>query len=70
MTQSSTQFVATGTEDRFEITRRAERLRAEETQRLILSASRRVRNAFAAITGRREPVEHVFIPRNPSSAIF
>ena len=70
MTHGSTNFVATGTEDRFEIARRAERLRAEETQRLILSVSRRIRNAFAAVAGRREPVEHVFIPRSPSSAIF
>ena len=70
MTHGILNVADTNTEDRFAITRRAELLRAEETQRLISALSKRIRNAFAAVTGRREPVEHVFIPRSPSSAIF
>ena len=67
MTHRNLNVADTKTEDRFEIARRAELLRAEETRRLILAVSRRVRDAFAAITGRREPVERVYIPRTQSS---
>ena len=70
MTQGPLNFADTQTANRWEITRRAEELRAEEARRLISALSLRIRAAFSTIAGRRTPIEHVFIPRSPSSAIF
>ena len=56
--------------DRVAIMRRAEELRAEEARRLFSALFRRVRGAIAAFAGRGRPVERVYIPRSPSSAIF
>ena len=70
MTHVTLNSADTQTENRFEITRRAELLRAEETRRLMSALSRRIRAAFVAVTGKRPAAEHVYIPRSPSSAIF
>jgi len=70
MTHVTLNSADTQTGDRFEITRRAELLRAEETRRLMSALSRRIRAAFVAVTGKRPTAEHVYIPRSTSSAIF
>ncbi len=70
MTRGIEEFTDAPTGDRWEIMRRAEGLRAEETRRLVSALSRRVRAAFAGAAGRHSTVEPVFIPRGPSSAIF
>ena len=70
MTHGPLNFTDAQTADRWEITRRAEELRAQEAVRLISAVSRRIRAAFATVTGRRPAIERVFIPRSPSAAIF
>ncbi len=70
MTHGTLNFADTPIGDRWAIMHRAEELRAEETRRLTSALTRRIRAAFATVTGRRPAIERVFIPRSPSSAIF
>ena len=70
MTHGTLNFAETQTRDRWEITRRAEELRAEETRRLTSALLRRIRAAFAKVTGRRPAIERVFAPRRTYPAIF
>ena len=70
MTNGTFEFADTPRDDRWEIMRRAEDLRAEETRRLASALFRRIRSAFAAVFGQGVVTERVFIPRSPSSAIF
>ncbi len=70
MSHGNLKFADTQTPDRWEIMRRAEELRAEETRRLTSALWRRIRAAFAKVTGRRPATERFYIPRRTYSAIF
>ena len=63
MTHGTLKFDQTQTGDRWKVMRRAEELRSEETRRLTSALLRRLRDAFAVVTGRRRAIERVFIPR-------
>ena len=51
MTHGTLNFAAKQTSDRWEVMRRAEELRSEEARRLMSALSKRIRAAFAAVTG-------------------
>ncbi len=70
MTHGTLNFADTQTGDRWEIMRRAEELRAEETRRLTSALWRRIGAAFANVTGRRPAIERVFTERRTYSSIF
>ncbi len=70
MTHGTLNFDQTQTGNRWEVMRRAEELRSEETRRLMSALSRHIRAAFAAVTGRRPAIERVMVPRRTYSAIF
>jgi hypothetical protein len=70
MTNQTAKLADAWTEDRWQIMRRAEGLRAEETRRIVSALARRIRSAFTTAAARGPAPEPVYIPRGPSSAIF
>jgi hypothetical protein len=70
MTNETVKSADAWTEDRWQIMRRAEGLRTEETRRMVSAVARRIRSAFTTAAARGPAPEHVYIPRSPSSAIF
>ncbi len=70
MTHGTLKFAAAPSEDRWQVMRRAEALRAEESRRLLSALARSIRSAFAAVVRSGVATEQVYIPRSPSSAIF